>query len=45
MNPGIDYGRGVTNADPENGIRFGTIIHHHVFYWNDESKPDFEGTE
>ncbi len=45
MNGGIDYGKGITNMDSSTGIRFGTIVAHHVFYWNDESKPDFEGTE
>lgn len=45
MDSGIDYGKGVTNVDPTNDIRYGSIIHHHVFYWNDESTPDFESED
>ncbi len=40
VNPdqGIDYGRGVTNVDPDTGIRYGIIPAHEVPYWWDESE-------
>lgn len=38
----IDYGNGLTNVDPANGIRYGVIGQHHVGeVWWDESIPEY----
>lgn len=37
---GIDYGRGITNIDHDNGIRYGVISQHEVLQaWCDDSEP------
>jgi hypothetical protein len=39
-NPGIDYGRGITNIDTETGIRYGVINQNEVLQtWADSSLP------
>lgn len=39
---GIDYGRGMTNIDHENGIRYGVISMHDVCQaWCDCSEPEY----
>jgi hypothetical protein len=40
MSQGIDYGRGMTNVDHTNGIRFGVIPQNDVLQaWSDSSEP------
>lgn len=42
MNAGIDYGKGLTNVDPDTGIRFGVLSSHNVCQaWSDSSEPDY----
>lgn len=39
---GIDYGHGMTNTDPKNGIRYGVISQHSIGQaWHDESEADY----
>lgn len=39
---GIDYGMGLTNIDPANGIRYGVIPMNSVSQaWGDSSEPDY----
>lgn len=38
---GIDYGRGTTNIDLSNGIRFGVINQNVVHYWSESSLPNY----
>jgi hypothetical protein len=41
-NPGIDYGKGLTNIDQETGIRYGVINQGEVLQaWADSSEPDY----
>lgn len=40
--PGIDYGRGMTNIDTVNDIRYGVISQHDVSQaWSESSEPDY----
>ncbi len=40
--PGIDYGGGMTNRDPDTGIRYGVISQHSVMQaWADSSEADY----
>lgn len=42
MGYGIDYGRGQTNIDPDNGIRYGVIPQSDVLQeWADSSEADY----
>jgi hypothetical protein len=42
MGRGTDYGRGATNIDPDNGIRYGVIYQNEVLQaWCDSSEPDY----
>jgi hypothetical protein len=46
MSSGFDYGRGVTNIDPQTGIRYGVISMHSVLQaWADSSEPIYPCSE